>query len=155
MLLLLLWMLLLLLLQGCCGVSSQGCKCELRQLLPAALRGPAIICSAAVRQGWSVPTVVGRGTATIAVAGATPQQKPTRSQLRTQCRQVLHQSLLLAIAAAAAVPNSLPHHPPRPAPQIIGYKSRPKTKTRRKNGHRQELTRVMVQSIKVGGKAIA
>ncbi len=39
--------------------------------------------------------------------------------------------------------------------KIIIYKMRPKKKTRRKNGHRQELTRVMVQSIKVGGKAIA
>ncbi len=39
--------------------------------------------------------------------------------------------------------------------KIIVYKMRPKKKTRRKNGHRQELTRVMVQSIKVGGKAIA
>ncbi len=38
--------------------------------------------------------------------------------------------------------------------KIIVYKMRPKKKTRRKNGHRQELTRVMVQSIKVGGKAI-
>jgi large subunit ribosomal protein L21 len=39
--------------------------------------------------------------------------------------------------------------------KIIVYKMRPKKKTRRKNGHRQELTRVMVQSIKLGGKAIA
>ncbi len=39
--------------------------------------------------------------------------------------------------------------------KIIVYKMRPKKKTRRKNGHRQELTRVMVQSICVGGKAIA
>lgn len=39
--------------------------------------------------------------------------------------------------------------------KIIVYKMRPKKKTRRKNGHRQELTRVMVQSIKVGGKTIA
>jgi large subunit ribosomal protein L21 len=39
--------------------------------------------------------------------------------------------------------------------KIIVYKMRPKKKTRRKNGHRQELTRVMVQSISVGGKAIA
>ncbi len=38
--------------------------------------------------------------------------------------------------------------------KIIVYKMRPKKKTRRKNGHRQELTRVMVQSISVGGKAI-
>jgi large subunit ribosomal protein L21 len=32
---------------------------------------------------------------------------------------------------------------------------RPKKKTRRKNGHRQELTRVMVESITVGGQAIS
>ena len=43
----------------------------------------------------------------------------------------------------------------RRGPKIIVYKMRPKKKTRRKNGHRQELTRVMVQSITVGGKAIA
>ena len=30
---------------------------------------------------------------------------------------------------------------------------RPKKKTRRKNGHRQELTRVLVQSISLGSKA--
>ena len=42
----------------------------------------------------------------------------------------------------------------RRGPKVIVYKMRPKKKTRRKNGHRQELTRVMVQSIKVGGKAI-
>ena len=39
--------------------------------------------------------------------------------------------------------------------KVIVYKMRPKKKTRRKNGHRQELTRVMVKSIKVGGKALA
>jgi large subunit ribosomal protein L21 len=39
--------------------------------------------------------------------------------------------------------------------KIMVYKMRPKKKTRRKNGHRQELTRVLVQSITVGGKAIA
>ncbi|MEB3199139.1 MAG: 50S ribosomal protein L21 [Synechococcaceae cyanobacterium] len=43
----------------------------------------------------------------------------------------------------------------RRGPKVIVYKMRPKKKTRRKNGHRQELTRVMVQSIQVGGKAIA
>lgn len=43
----------------------------------------------------------------------------------------------------------------RRGPKIIVYKMRPKKKTRRKNGHRQELTRVLVKSIKVGGKAIA
>ena len=39
--------------------------------------------------------------------------------------------------------------------KVIIYKMRPKKKTRRKNGHRQELTRVMVKSISVGGKALA
>ena len=40
----------------------------------------------------------------------------------------------------------------RRGPKIIVYKMRPKKKTRRKNGHRQELTRVMVKSIKLGKK---
>jgi large subunit ribosomal protein L21 len=43
----------------------------------------------------------------------------------------------------------------RRGPKIIVYKMRPKKKTRRKNGHRQELTRVMVQSISVDGKALS
>ena len=34
--------------------------------------------------------------------------------------------------------------------KILVYKMRPKKKTRRKMGHRQELTRVMVKSIKIG-----
>ena len=38
--------------------------------------------------------------------------------------------------------------------KIIVYKMRPKKKTRRKSGHRQDLTRVMVQSISVAGKSI-
>ena len=38
----------------------------------------------------------------------------------------------------------------RRGPKLIIYKMRPKKKTRRKNGHRQELTRVMVQSISIG-----
>ncbi|WP_413679096.1 50S ribosomal protein L21 [Prochlorococcus sp. MIT 0916] len=41
----------------------------------------------------------------------------------------------------------------RRGPKIIVYKMRPKKKTRRKNGHRQELTRILVQSISVGSKA--
>ena len=34
--------------------------------------------------------------------------------------------------------------------KILVYKMRPKKKTRRKMGHRQELTRVMVKSITLG-----
>ena len=37
----------------------------------------------------------------------------------------------------------------RRGPKLIVYKMRPKKKTRRKNGHRQELTRVMVESISI------
>ncbi len=44
------------------------------------------------------------------------------------------------------------HHRDR---KIVVYKMQPKKKTRKKQGHRQELTRVMIDSIKVGGKAIA
>ena len=39
--------------------------------------------------------------------------------------------------------------------KIIVYKMRPKKKTRRKNGHRQELTRVMVRAIRVSGQPAA
>jgi large subunit ribosomal protein L21 len=38
--------------------------------------------------------------------------------------------------------------------KVIVYKMRPKKKTRRKAGHRQELTRVMVQSISLNGKPL-
>ena len=37
--------------------------------------------------------------------------------------------------------------------KILVYKMRPKKKTRRKMGHRQELTRVMVKSINIGKSA--
>ena len=37
--------------------------------------------------------------------------------------------------------------------KILVYKMRPKKKTRRKMGHRQELTRVMVKSIKIGNSS--
>jgi len=40
-------------------------------------------------------------------------------------------------------------------PKLIVYKMRPKKKTRKKRGHRQELTRLMIQSITVNGQVIA
>lgn len=43
----------------------------------------------------------------------------------------------------------------RRGPKVIVYKMRPKKKTRRKNGHRQELTRVMVESIVMGSKSFS
>ena len=39
------------------------------------------------------------------------------------------------------------------AKKVIVYKMRPKKKTRRKNGHRQPLTRIMVEAINLSGKA--
>lgn len=39
--------------------------------------------------------------------------------------------------------------------KIIVYKMRPKKKTRKKQGHRQELTRLMIDSISLGGKVIS
>ncbi len=38
--------------------------------------------------------------------------------------------------------------------KVIVYKMQPKKKTRKKQGHRQELTRVMIDSITVGGKTL-
>jgi large subunit ribosomal protein L21 len=37
--------------------------------------------------------------------------------------------------------------------KIIVYKMQPKKKTRKKQGHRQEITRLMIDSIDVGGKS--
>jgi large subunit ribosomal protein L21 len=39
--------------------------------------------------------------------------------------------------------------------KIIVYKMRPKKKTRKKQGHRQELTRLMINSISLGGNVVA
>jgi large subunit ribosomal protein L21 len=39
--------------------------------------------------------------------------------------------------------------------KVIVYKMQPKKKTRKKRGHRQEITRFMVKSISVSGSAIA
>ena len=38
--------------------------------------------------------------------------------------------------------------------KIIVYKMRPKKKTRKKRGHRQELTRLMIDSISINGKVL-
>ena len=41
------------------------------------------------------------------------------------------------------------------APKVLVYKMQPKKKTRKKRGHRQEITRLMVNSISVNGSVIA
>lgn len=39
--------------------------------------------------------------------------------------------------------------------KIIVYKMRPKKKTRKKQGHRQEITRLMIESISLNGSVVA
>jgi large subunit ribosomal protein L21 len=39
--------------------------------------------------------------------------------------------------------------------KVLVYKMKPKKKTRKKRGHRQELTRILVDSISVGGKVVS
>ncbi len=39
--------------------------------------------------------------------------------------------------------------------KVIVYKMQPKKKTRKKRGHRQELTRLMINSINLGGNVLA
>lgn len=39
--------------------------------------------------------------------------------------------------------------------KVLVYKMKPKKKTRKKRGHRQELTRILVNSIMLNGQAIA
>ena len=56
------------------------------------------------------------------------------------------------VKGASVVLKVLAH---RRGPKILVYKMRRKKKTRRKTGHRQELTRVLVQSIQVGGKSFS
>jgi large subunit ribosomal protein L21 len=39
--------------------------------------------------------------------------------------------------------------------KVLVYKMKPKKKTRKKRGHRQEITRLMINSISINGEAIA
>jgi large subunit ribosomal protein L21 len=43
----------------------------------------------------------------------------------------------------------------RRAKKIIVYKMQPKKKTRKKRGHRQDLTRLMINSISLNGNVLA
>ena len=41
------------------------------------------------------------------------------------------------------------------AKKVIVYKMKPKKKTRKKRGHRQEMTRLMINSININGNVVA
>ena len=53
----------------------------------------------------------------------------------------------------ATVEGTVMRH--RRGKKIIVYKMQPKKKTRKKRGHRQELTRLMINSISMNGSVIA
>ncbi|MGQ9838645.1 MAG: 50S ribosomal protein L21 [Cyanobacteriota bacterium] len=53
----------------------------------------------------------------------------------------------------AVVKARVLHH--RRGTKVIVYKMKPKKKTRKKRGHRQELTRVLIEAIELNGVAVA
>ena len=53
----------------------------------------------------------------------------------------------------ATVEGTVMRH--RRGKKIIVYKMKPKKKTRKKRGHRQELTRLMINSISMNGSVVA
>ncbi|MEM7590989.1 MAG: 50S ribosomal protein L21 [Cyanobacteria bacterium P01_A01_bin.83] len=53
----------------------------------------------------------------------------------------------------ATVEGTVMRH--RRGKKVIVYKMQPKKKTRKKRGHRQELTRLMINSISVNGSVVA
>ncbi len=54
---------------------------------------------------------------------------------------------------SATVSGTIIDH--RRGKKVLVYKMKPKKKTRKKRGHRQELTRLMIDSISLGGNIIA
>ena len=56
------------------------------------------------------------------------------------------------LVAGASVSGTVMRH--LRGKKLIVYKMKPKKKTRKKRGHRQELTRLMIDAINVGGKTI-
>ncbi|NJK55676.1 MAG: 50S ribosomal protein L21 [Pleurocapsa sp. SU_5_0] len=53
----------------------------------------------------------------------------------------------------ATVEGTVMRH--RRGKKVIVYKMQPKKKTRKKRGHRQELTRLMIDSISINGSVVA
>ena len=52
----------------------------------------------------------------------------------------------------ATVEGTVMRH--RRGKKVLVYKMKPKKKTRKKRGHRQELTRLMIDSISIGGSVV-
>ena len=97
--------------------------------------------------------VLVKPTTTIPVTSALLPDHLPQAFDRVRCVSSPEISAMRIFITGATVELKVMAH--RRGPKIIVYKMKPKKKTRRKNGHRQELTRVMVQSITVAGKALA
>jgi large subunit ribosomal protein L21 len=57
------------------------------------------------------------------------------------------------MVAGATVEGTIMRH--YRARKVLVYKMKPKKKTRKKRGHRQEVTRLMIDSISLNGTAVA
>jgi large subunit ribosomal protein L21 len=57
------------------------------------------------------------------------------------------------LVAGATVEGTVQRH--RRGKKVLVYKMKPKKKTRKKRGHRQEITQLMINSISINGSAIA
>jgi large subunit ribosomal protein L21 len=116
--------------------------------IPAAASGPYAIVEACGQQFW-----------------LQPNRYYDLDRIHAEVDDTVTLDQVLLVRDASGTRLGLPHVPEasvtlkvvahRRGPKIIVYKMRPKKKTRRKNGHRQELTRVIVESITVGGQSLS
>ncbi|MFM7170812.1 MAG: 50S ribosomal protein L21 [Cyanobium sp.] len=145
---------------------------------PSAPSGPATVSTATPPPAVAEPTITTKGSAApasdgsiYAIVEASGQQfwlQPNRyldiDRLDAEVDStVLLDTVLLVhgpkgttlgqpYVSGASVELKVMAH--RRGPKILVYKMRRKKKTRRKTGHRQELTRVLVNGIHLGGKPI-
>ncbi|MCP9771275.1 50S ribosomal protein L21 [Synechococcus sp. Tobar12-5m-g] len=116
--------------------------------IPAAATGPYAIVEASGQQFW-----------------LQPNRYYDLDRIHAEVDDTVTLDQVLLVRDSSGTRLGLPHVPEasvtlkvvahRRGPKIIVYKMRPKKKTRRKNGHRQELTRVVVESITVGGQSLS
>jgi large subunit ribosomal protein L21 len=116
--------------------------------IPAATSGPYAIVEASGQQFW-----------------LQPNRYYDLDRIHAEVDDTVTLDQVLLVRDASGTRLGLPHVPEasvtlkvvahRRGPKIIVYKMRPKKKTRRKNGHRQELTRVIVESITVAGQSLS
>jgi large subunit ribosomal protein L21 len=125
---------------------------------PTSASAPAAAAASAPAAAAASATA-GEATDVYAIVEASGQQfwlQPNRyldiDRLAAEVDSTVTLETVLLVKGATVELKVLAH---RRGPKLLIYKMRPKKKTRRKNGHRQELTRVLVQSITVSGSKVA